>query len=257
MLNQNVARCAATFKWHTAMAGAMATKYAELAEQIERHTAMAGAMRECAGHHLLEAAGYKERMEDYTRELRSKGGGKGPKGPKATAQSCAPKVAPVQKAIPKSQPRPKVAAALKGAVSQNLRGRSSQMRGDDDADDARSRSPVELRSPRLPRGPPPSSWNASELRWESVDQGLQPVRKRERTPAVVRSSSAGGSKDAKQGKKPRIPEGYEFIKCRKPNCNFGVSPYQNCGGHCCQKCSTIRKHSHGEYCLKIEEFECM
>jgi len=238
------------------MAGALATKYSELAEQFEWHTAMAGAMEECTGHHLLEAAGYKERMEDYTRELRSKGGGKGPKGPKATAQSCAPKVAPVQKAIPKSQPRPKVAAALKGTVSQNLRGRSSQMRGDDDADDARSRSPVELRSPRLPKEPPPSSWNSAELRWESVDQGLQPMHKRERTPAVVRSSSLG-AKDAKQGKKPRIPESYAFIQCRKPHCPFGVSPYQNCNGHCCKKCSETRRQSHGEFCLKIEEHECV
>ena len=56
------------------MAGAMATKYAELAEQFEWHIAMARAMEQCTAHHLLEAAGYKERMEDYTRELRSKGG---------------------------------------------------------------------------------------------------------------------------------------------------------------------------------------
>ena len=88
------------------MIGAMATKYEELAEQFEWHSAMAGSMRECADHHLLEAAGYKERMEDYTRELRSKGGGKEPKGSNATAPSCASKVAPVQAAKPKVQPPP-------------------------------------------------------------------------------------------------------------------------------------------------------
>ena len=87
-------------------------------------------------------------------------------------------------------------------------------------------------------------------------KGLQPMHKRERTPAVVRSSSLG-PKDAKQGKKPRIPESYAFIQCRKPNCPFGVSPYQNCNGHYCKKCSETRRQSHGEFCLKIEEHECV